>query len=551
MEELTSQKGCRLGGTRRLFSVIDLMWEGCGEEGHARQLIREDAATSRCCGLDVGGVWRGRSRTAVDRRGRGDVTMLWIRCGSMAVDRRGRGDVAMLWWRGMAGTAVDLRGRGDVAMLLIGCGRGVGRNGRVSYDDFQLHCFARKKTKIGITRQPTCLFRGRQGRRVGAMASKTMSQLAAQNSMNSQRSKGMNVRGLGKPSGGCNAFVSFDRFHASCPEDVNSIRNFDRTLIAVDATGNDDVWVAVYRSNNNLPNVFVRDAFFDAMKASTTVQEGRRGIRNSSFLLRRHRLQTIPTFSIIDSIRCTLKKEDTNPDCDGGSEHAEEIGVCIDELVLYFLQQYILSESPKDNNVRFDGSIRFQGTLVSGKLLEARGFRKVSVLSSDMHSYESDYVGALTKYADCSTSKETAKNPGSRERALTIVIYLGRFDREDEINRVEQKMTIKLQPNAPMHEREYEMVAKHDEQQNNTIDWKTTQHGGCIHNMRCILSYYDQTHFLVIAVIIVQVSLVVDQHRDEKVRLTLIKSINNGENVEQAREKSGKQGVDIAESPPR
>ncbi|KAL3789020.1 LOW QUALITY PROTEIN: hypothetical protein HJC23_008167 [Cyclotella cryptica] len=206
------------------------------------------------------------------------------------------------------------------------------------------------------------------------------------------------------------------------------------------------------------------DEFFDAMKALMTVQEGRKGICNLSFLLRRHwllapgflyqrgqrdppspwqlldrpSLQTIPTFSIIDSMRCTLKKEDTNPDCNGGSEHAEAIRVCIDELVLYFLQQYILSESPKNNNVRFDGSIRFRGTLVSGKLLEARGFREVSVLSSDMHSYESDYIGALTKYADCSTSKETAKNPESRERVLTIVIDLGRFDREDEINRVEE-----------------------------------------------------------------------------------------------------------------
>eukprot|EP00804_Cyclotella_cryptica_P025433 CCRYP_017187-RB/>CCRYP_017187-RB protein AED:0.25 eAED:0.22 QI:0/0/0/1/0/0/2/0/134 len=127
-------------------------------------------------------------------------------------------------------------------------------------------------------------------------------------------------------------------------------------------------------------------------------------------------------------MRCTLKKEDTNPDCNGGSEHAEAIRVCIDELVLTFF-----NKSPKNNNVRFDGSIRFRGTLVSGKLLEARGFREVSVLSSDMHSYESDYIGALTKYADCSTSKETAKNPESRERVLTIVIDLGRFDREDEI----------------------------------------------------------------------------------------------------------------------
>ncbi|KAL3803141.1 hypothetical protein HJC23_003416 [Cyclotella cryptica] len=269
-------------------------------------------------------------------------------------------------------------------------------------------------------------------------------------------------KGFGKPPGGSNAFVSFDRFRASCPEDVNAIRNFDKALIADDATGNDDVWVAVYRSNNNLPNVFVRDAFFDAMKASTTVQEGdsqsivsasvtsvagtgvfvstgAEGSAKPVAVARLTKSADSPNVSIIDSMRCTLKKEDTNPDCDGGSEHAEAIGVCIDELVLYFLQQYILSESSKDNNVRFDGGIRFRGTLVSGKLLEARGFREVSALSSDMHSHESDYLGALTKYADRSTSRETAKNPGSRERALKIVSYLGRIDREDEINRVEEK----------------------------------------------------------------------------------------------------------------
>ncbi|KAL7479165.1 hypothetical protein ACHAW6_004909 [Cyclotella cf. meneghiniana] len=268
-------------------------------------------------------------------------------------------------------------------------------------------------------------------------------------------------RGFGKPPSDSNAFVSFDRFRASCPEDINAIQNFDKTLITDDATDNEDVWVAVYRSNNNLPNVFVRDAFFDAMKTSTTVQEGdsqsivstsstsivgtgvivSSGAETSAKPVAVARLtKSVDTnISIIDSMRCTLKKEDTNPDCDGGSEHAEAIGVCIDELVLYFLQKYMVSHSSQDNDVRFDGGIRFRGTLVSGKLLEARGFREVSVLSSDMHSHESDYLGALTKYADRSASKETAKNPGSRERALKIVSYLGRIDREDEIKRDEDK----------------------------------------------------------------------------------------------------------------
>jgi hypothetical protein len=46
-----------------------------------------------------------------------------------------------------ASTAVDLRACGDGAMWLITGGRGVERKGRVSCDDFQLNCFAHKKTK--------------------------------------------------------------------------------------------------------------------------------------------------------------------------------------------------------------------------------------------------------------------------------------------------------------------------------------------------------------------------------------------------------------------
>ena len=82
--------------------------------------------------------------------------------------------------------AVDQRGRGNGPTWLIRCGRGVGRNGRVSCEDFQLNSFA-NKNKIAITQQPTCLLRGRQGRRVAANVGKTMSQLVAQNSINSQR----------------------------------------------------------------------------------------------------------------------------------------------------------------------------------------------------------------------------------------------------------------------------------------------------------------------------------------------------------------------------
>ena len=99
--------------------------------------------------------------------------------------------------------------------------------------------------------------------------------------------------------------------------------------------------------------------------------------------------------SIIDSMRCTLKKEETDFDCDGGSEHAEAIGACIDELVLSYLQRYLETESSNEDKrkLHFDGGIRFRGTLVSGRLLEARGFREATQLSADMHSHESDFDG--------------------------------------------------------------------------------------------------------------------------------------------------------------
>lgn len=257
-------------------------------------------------------------------------------------------------------------------------------------------------------------------------------------------------KGFGKSSNNNNnAFVSFDRFRASCPEDISSIKIYDASLIQDESSTNDDIWVAVYRSNNNLPNVFVRDAFFDAMKTSTTAQEGDSetlvstttatgaGVVVSSKTDGRDKPVAVARLtkssdsdgvSVIDSMRCTLKKEDTNPDCDGGSEHAEAIGVCIDELVLYFLQKCVA-----DTKIKFDGGIRFRGTLVSGKLLEERGFREITVLSSDMHSHESDFMGALTKYAERSTSREAAKNPGCKDRSLKIVSALGRLDRLDEM----------------------------------------------------------------------------------------------------------------------
>lgn len=268
-------------------------------------------------------------------------------------------------------------------------------------------------------------------------------------------------KGFGKSSssasGGGNAFVSFDRFRASCPADPGAIRQFAPGLIKDDGSSSgEDVWVAVYRSANNLPSVFVRDSFMDAMRASTTVQGGDSEtivsavssttasgvISNSSGgssgdsdtkPVAVARLAKGDNCYILDSMRCVLKKENTDADCDGGSEHAEAIGVCIDELVLSYLNRYLEEEaSAEGGTMSFDGGIHFRGTLVSGKLLDSRGFREVSELSADMHSHESDFDGALSKYAERSASKDVAKNPGARDRALKIVGCLSRIDRDED-----------------------------------------------------------------------------------------------------------------------
>ncbi|KAL7555306.1 hypothetical protein ACHAWF_019017 [Thalassiosira exigua] len=281
-------------------------------------------------------------------------------------------------------------------------------------------------------------------------------------------------RGFGQrpsPSNGDNAFVSFDRFRASCPADANAIRRFDASLVGGDTAGGEgDVWVAVYRSANNLPSVFVRDAFLDAMKVSTTAQGGdsetlvsatfssssgvviSAGNGGSDDDSTNESSKTKPVAVarlgkgkdansksyIIDSMRCVLKKENTDAECDGGSEHAEAIGMCIDELVISYLQQCVEGLGGGENEMVFDGGIRFRGTLVSGKLLDSRGFREVSELSPDMHSHESDYDGALAKYAERSTSLEIAKNPGARDRALKVLSYLGRLNRDEDRMRAKQ-----------------------------------------------------------------------------------------------------------------
>jgi len=49
--------------------------------------------------------------------------------------------------------------------------------------------------------------------------------------------------------------------------------------------------------------------------------------------------------------------------------------------------------------------------------------------------HESDYNGALDRYSERPTSRDDTKYPGARDRALRIVSYIGRMDREEDKRR--------------------------------------------------------------------------------------------------------------------
>ena len=136
------------------------------------------------------------------------------------------------------------------------------------------------------------------------------------------------VTGLSTPDAG----IFLDRFRPSCPADVSSIRQFDPSLVATESP--EDVWVAVYRSNNNKPSVFVRDEFFHAMNAATTGDDSQQQSSSSSKPKGFARQQQVDTSKIstpmalekpvavarlrpsldfdkkwvLDSLRCLLKK---------------------------------------------------------------------------------------------------------------------------------------------------------------------------------------------------------------------------------------------------
>uniref|UniRef100_A0A6U3WFS0 Uncharacterized protein n=1 Tax=Ditylum brightwellii TaxID=49249 RepID=A0A6U3WFS0_9STRA len=284
-----------------------------------------------------------------------------------------------------------------------------------------------------------------------------------------QRHNRFQTLAFSNPSGGrgggrgfspsSDAVSFFDRFRATCPADLASIYQFDSSLVDLKKDGNDEqpaAWVAVYRSSNNSPSVFVRDEFMNAMQIATSIptsspsssmegkiesgDNGKQQKQNEEALrpptpVAVGRIRPSTDFSgqyVIDELRCSLKKEDTNDVCDGGSEHVEALGVCVDELLLHHLRTTTQNDDESNDRNFFDKAIRCKATLVSGILLENRGFQEVLFLSKDMATHVSDLDASMSKYAKRAVSTYSSKNPGARDRALQMLSLLGRLNREHE-----------------------------------------------------------------------------------------------------------------------
>ncbi|KAG7374958.1 esterase [Nitzschia inconspicua] len=291
------------------------------------------------------------------------------------------------------------------------------------------------------------------------------------------------------PMGG----YSLDRFQSVCPANLDAIERFDPSLVvktttttSSDSDSDSDststsssVWVAVYRSNNNKPSVMIRDEFFHSMSIATSGKtDGSSTSSSSSFLSETRsfletsstsnlqtpvavaQLRPSPDFDdcyVLDSLRCSLKKEDMDESCDGGSEFLEALGVAVDSLVLHHLKR--LQDSSKQDksqgtssfeSVVFEGTLRTKATLFSGKILEQRGFEPVDSLAKDMATHVSRYEACLNQYAERSipggtpspttsgkgfsksSSSGNAKSitAGTQDRALQIVSLLGQLDPE-------------------------------------------------------------------------------------------------------------------------
>jgi hypothetical protein len=220
-----------------------------------------------------------------------------------------------------------------------------------------------------------------------------------------------------------------DRFYAKCPADGPTILRFDPALITNDCSHDEyenETWVAVFRSS--LPSIIPLE--YPITSTVTNVQKhqsfsGMIETTETPVAIGRLRKLHLKQKWVMDSLRCSLKKENMDDKCDGGSEHAEAISVCVDELLLHFLKQ---KQQPKI----FEASIRCKATLVSGPILENRGFSPVQKLSRDMATHVASLDGSLGRYATRASDVNGIvwnSGPLIRDRTLQIVSLLSSFDK--------------------------------------------------------------------------------------------------------------------------
>jgi hypothetical protein len=145
-------------------------------------------------------------------------------------------------------------------------------------------------------------------------------------------------------------------------------------------------------------------------------------------IARLHPSPEYPGTWVLDKMQSSLRKEDLNDECDG-SEHAEALSVAVDALVLHHLRQ----------NDCFEHAIRCKGTLVSGALLERRGFQQVEKLCRDMATHVSSLDACIERYAD---RVMAIKHLGARSVALQILSKLGCLNREADLQASPQRQEI-------------------------------------------------------------------------------------------------------------
>ena len=116
----------------------------------------------------------------------------------------------------------------------------------------------------------------------------------------------------------------------------------------------------------------------------------------------------------------------------------EAMGVCVDELVLRFLEEKQKAKEgdgkkSKSKSTSFDGSILCRATLYSKRVMEDRGFVEIedmNTIGADITlTHKSSLESSLSKYAERATStSSTGMAVGARERALRILVLLGRIE---------------------------------------------------------------------------------------------------------------------------